>query len=189
MKEGITMFANSKPMYLLLFSALLLLVCGKPEPVAPQASVGIAELFDSTSFSGWIPDTNHFVAFGAQEFFNQADGGAQIYLNDGLVSATIRNLESPDSSKFCTVTIMDFGASAKASKIFEDKVSKNMAETAIPSFDTAQAAARFEYLGNILAYAHFDKFYFEILLTGFADSTVSIGNAALMLTKYKSMIP
>ena len=183
------MLANSKPMYLLLFSALLLFVCGKPEPLAPQAPVGIAELFDSTSFSGWIPDTSHFVAYGAQGFFNKADGGAQIYLDDGLISATERNLESPDSSKFCTVTIMDFGTSIKASKIFKDKVSKNMAQTAISSFDTSQAVALAEYLGNILAYAHFDKFYFEILLTGFTDSAVSIGDAAFMLTKYKSMIP
>jgi hypothetical protein len=178
--------------YLLLLSGLFLFVCSKPNDAGVttgNVTVGLKDLFNAASFDGWIADSSrHFFIYDGPEFFQYADGGAQIYLDNGVDSVTIRNLISTDSSKYCIITVMDFGTNAKSSKIFNLKASKNQASTAITSFNPAQAVALTEYLGNILVYAHFDKYYFEIQLTGYTDAAVSISDAVLILNKYKSII-
>jgi hypothetical protein len=83
---------------------------------------------------------------------------------------------------------MDFGTLSKSSAMFNLKVSKNQASTAITAFNPSQAVALSQYLGNILAFAHFDKYYFEIQLTGYADTAASLNGAALMLTKFKTIL-
>lgn len=186
------MSCNTIRLYLLLLSGLFLFGCSKPNDAGVprgNVTVGLKDLFNAASFNGWIADSsNHFFIYDGPEFFQYADGGAQIYVDNGVDSVTIRNLISTDSSKYCIITIMDFGTAAKSSGIFNSKVLKNQASTAITSFNPAQAVALTEYLGNILGYAHFDKYYFEIQLTGYTDAAESISDAALMLNKYKSMI-
>jgi hypothetical protein len=180
------------PVDLSLLFGLLLFACSKPtDPgVSPgNAAIGLKDLYDTASFNGWLADSsNHFVSFNGAEFFQFADGGAQIYVDSGLVSATIKELTSTDSSKSCVITIMDFGTIAKSSGIFNVKVSKSQASKPITSFNPSQAVALSQYLGNILVYAHFYKYYFEIQLTGYSDAAQSIADAALILTKYKSII-
>jgi hypothetical protein len=151
-------------------------------------NISLKDLFDAAVFEGWIPDSsNHFEAFDGLSLFNRIDGSGQQFIDGGIDSATIKLMTSTDSSKNCKITIMDFNTNAKSSAIFNLRVSKNQAATAITSFNPSEAVGLVLYRGNILVYAHFNQIYLEIELTGYDAFNDSVRDAVIILARYKSI--
>jgi hypothetical protein len=151
-------------------------------------NISLKDLFDAAAFEGWIPDSsNHFEAFDGLSLFNRIDGSGQQFIDGGIDSATIKFIISTDSSKNCKITIMDFNTNAKSSAIFNLRVSKSHAATAITSFNPSEAVGLVLYRGNILVHAHFNQIYLETELIGYDAVNDSVRDAAIILSKYKAI--
>jgi hypothetical protein len=169
--------------------ALLQALC-TPSPIAPKGPT-LTALYDSTAYAGWAPDSgSEFIAYDTLTIWNLLDGGAVPYVQNGLVSATFKNLKATSLSDAmsCAVRIMDFGTFAKAEAMFNASSTQYQASSALAPLPVSEAAYMVEAGGNITVYAHFGRFYFELELTGYANVSDSVRDALHFLTIYRTMI-
>lgn len=82
---------------------------------------------------------------------------------------------------------MDFTTVSKASDMFNHEKAMYGGIKSVPSFDDATVFATSINYG-IVARAHFNKFYFEITLAGFADSLEVLAVAGQFLNAFKAKI-
>jgi hypothetical protein len=165
-----------------------MIVCnnGPTQPSGPP-QVSLKELYDSTVYNGWVPDSgSQYVAYDTVTIFNEINGAAQPYVEAGLVTFTLKHLENTNLS--CLIWMMNLGTSAKAVALFHTTIVKYNASTAVPTFGSSDASYAVQAGGNINVYAHFNQFYFELDLTGYDNVSDSIKDAQYFLTKYKAII-
>ncbi|HJX67027.1 MAG TPA: DUF6599 family protein, partial [Polyangia bacterium] len=140
-----------------------------------------------SELSGWRQDPapTAFAVYTGDELITRIDGAADMYLNGGCRVSMFQDLVGPDP-QICTVTAMDFGTNVNANSMFTYQRS-NGASLAIPGYGTS-AAIGLSTLGGMIAYAHFNSLYFEVQLSGFADTTSASAVAGQFLNVLRSKV-
>ena len=137
--------------------------------------------------SGWRQDLapTAFAVYAGDELVTRMDGAADMYLARGCRVSMFQDLVGPDPETG-TVIAMDFVTSVNANAMFTYQRS-NGASLAIPGYGTS-AAIGSTTLGGIVAYAHFNAVYFEVQLSGFADTTSATAAAGQFLNLLRSKV-
>jgi len=134
--------------------------------------------------SGWVESSNadSFNIYTGTELENPLDGGADVYTGMGMIQAFIQDVEGPSPQRLI-VYAMDFGSPAAATQMFAQEQGQ-MGATSIPirGYDVATAFATSVSGGTgVTVYAHFDKFYLQLMLTGFSNQTDAMSKAYMFL--------
>jgi hypothetical protein len=141
-----------------------------------------------TDVTGWqqTNGASGWVIVSASNLHNYIDGGDMLYITNNLIEAGIQTLQGP-SGKLLTVYCMDFGTVKWSQKTVSDQRNTIAIPLDIPNFPDSSAIAAAN-LGGVTAYAYFNKFYFELALTGFQDQAEALRMASLFLDLYSSKI-
>lgn len=178
-------------------------VCSAPTNDTGATAVTQLEL-TSADVPGWsslttgsMPDT--FLAYPIESLDccvpGSIDGGAVWYDTTGCTKVAYqtmtRPLTAPDTARSASY-VMDFGTSAKATAMFQKN--NDGTQSAVPSFSTSAAMVKI-FPTTIKTIAHFNKFYIELVLTGFyststqrVDTVPALAAAGLFLTAYRNKI-
>jgi hypothetical protein len=139
---------------------------------------------DADSFGVWTPDN----------FYEDIDGGYEVYTDQGLSRAADFHMLGPvgpdgDTEEIAKPSfIMDFGSATHAMEMYTYMKSMYSADiVATPGWNDSVAFAK-SILGGIAAYVHFDKFYFELNFAGFSDREKALAAAGLFLDFFKGKI-
>ena len=134
--------------------------------------------------SGWIESANadSFNVYTGTELETPLDGGADVYTNMGMIQAFIQEMQGPNPEDLVIYT-MDFGTPGAATQMFEQEQSQwGASSLPISGYDNATAFATSTSGGTgVNVYAHFDKFYMQLMLSGFANQTDAMSKAYLFL--------
>jgi hypothetical protein len=176
----------------------VLLYCGNKKPTeapSPQPSattVGQLKIADG-EVAGWaksVANSDTFAAYPIDSLYccqpGSNDGGAVPYDSGGCKELAYQKLTGPDQMQYASFA-MDFVTIEKASAMFEKLKAVRVPNVAIPGFATATAFATTGFY-TVSVYAHFNKFYFEIVLIGVTDTTVGLTAAKDFLTIFKGKI-
>lgn len=171
--------------------ASLCIVCSPASQLtvkAPSTTPIDSMIFASAEISPWKADSVAY--YQGTALYNGIDGGAGQYLDQGLIETAIQTLvnnASPSNDSLnCKAYIMDFGTSANATNMFDTVMSKAVDKKTFTSFPSTIAGFDDSPLVGIIAYAHFDRFFFQMDLEGYSDKTKAINDADKFLTILKS---
>ena len=152
------------------------------------AQFGAKYKFSATDLAGWAPadpatdPTAYDVYNGGDELVARLDGG-DMYTPNGCRVAMFQDLVGPNSATNRAIA-MDFVTADKATAMFT-YMQQNGYSTSIAGYDGSTALGS-STLGGINVTAHFKASYFEVWLSGFADTTSAGAAAKLFLDVFKS---
>ena len=178
-----------------LFSAAGGSGCGSSPSSAANDSGASSAGLDPTAFglkykivdnqiSGWTQDPSAYWT-GTDLIASGIDGGNEAYDAQGFRQGVFETLKSGPVPQVCDLRAMDFGDDVHATAMFTYSQTRNGATTTIPPFDTSTAIGE-TVLGGATVFAHFKASYFEVFMTGYADQTLAISDAALFLQAFQS---
>jgi hypothetical protein len=175
--------------------------CKGPAPTAPQTT--LADFYITTQVAGWVRASNSpLVILPVENLYHAVDGDAALYQNAGLENWFIEYMYG-GSTHTDTSGDYDFNGyveeygSAASSKAIFDKITavhviQNSLDTTfsdtvpLAGFSLAEAQA-VRVQGGIDVYATFDKYFFSLEFTGYADPTTAAPDAVKFLTAYKAL--
>jgi hypothetical protein len=196
MKKGKKLLFNTGA---LLFFALAFCTCNLIfiENVANAKATSVSQLkISGTEISNWklASSADSFTLWTAANFYDDVDGGIEKYLNDGMIEVADIHMIGPigsDGSQNSIAAhsfIMDYGTEANAINIFNYQTTFYSADAfKLPGYPLTTAFAKAD-IGGITAIAHFKKFYFELVFSGFSDQTEAAKTAAQFLGLFRSKI-
>lgn len=181
---------------LLPFSAVSLVFCiCSPGPFGkntPQTTLADFKL--SNEIQGW--KSSSYTEFVSSTLYLLKNGMDDEYTHDSTLIAGFKQILA-DSVKHTNIEawVMDFGTPAAASAMYHkikpisvpdslDKFKTN--PFSVPPYDSSVAIAR-PVQGGVTAYAHFDKYYFELSNSGYAIRDSATADMKLFLEKYQSI--
>ena len=134
---------------------------------------------DSIPIRYYSPDTS---------FFNAVDGLAQLYVDLGTVRVADQHIVSGDTA--CRILAMDFGTIAKANVIFDTISHGNYIakKATFASFSGSAAVLDTAPLLGNMAYAHFNRFFFQIYLSTPGSKSQSIAETEKILNVLKGKV-
>ncbi len=112
------------------------------------------------------------------------DGGNERYDSRGFKQGLFQTLDGP-SQQQCNFRAMDFGTDANATTMFTYSVQGAGATVPVPPFDISVAAGE-AVMGGATVFAHFKASYFEVYMTGYADTASAIADSAPFLTVFQT---
>jgi hypothetical protein len=192
-----------KPLFLFAFILLavtvsvitsLFILCspGAPESTEPLSTVPLAQVvlsdFDVVQ---WKEDDSLPVQYYSPDtvFFLAVDGLAQLYIDLGAVRTADQRMVNGDME--CRILEMDFGTIAKATVIFDTINHGNnyiASKATLRSFSgSAVVLDTAPILGN-MAYAHFNRFFFQIYMTSPGDKSQAIAETEKILNELKRKV-
>jgi hypothetical protein len=121
---------------------------------------------------------------GTNLILSGIDGGNEAYDSRGFQQGLFQTLDGPNG-QICNLRDMDFGTAANATTMFTYSVQNSGSTLPVPSFDLSVAAGE-TVIGGATVFAHFKASYFEAYMTGYADATSAISDAAQFLAVLKT---
>jgi hypothetical protein len=152
--------------------------------------------FTNTDISNWkmAPSADSFTLWTAANFYDDVDGGIEVYTDKGLIEVADIHLVGPTGSDGVQNEIavhsfiMDFGTESNAQDEFNYQKTKYSADAFdIPKYSSKIAFARAVF-GGITVYAYFRKFYFELQFIGFDNQNHAVSTALLFLGLFQMKI-
>ena len=149
-----------------------LCLCSPSGPDRGESTLSVEQLkVANTDIAGWqFADLyDSFNVYTPAALYSLMDGPAAEYLDLGVVKVEFEHMTSPDGQHDLQLKVMDFGTSAKATAMFNDKKSREFGDTVVvaPYADTLVIAR--PLLAGLSVCAHYKKFYFEMDVSGFPD--------------------
>jgi len=160
----------------------------KDNDLSTANSVGQLQI-SSMDVTGWkqTAGPTGFCIFSASNFNLDVDGGVQLYIQNGLIEVADQRVEGA-SGKQLTSYCMDFGNEIAARKMFDIQKLSCSTLLNIPYYSDTVGIAGNVSGGKGYIYAHFKKFYIELLFIGLQDQTEVLQTASLFLDIYSSKI-
>jgi hypothetical protein len=112
------------------------------------------------------------------------DGGNERYDSRGFKQGLFQTLDGPNQQQ-CNFRAMDFGTDANATTMFTYAVQNAGATVPVPPFAISVAAGE-TVIGGATVFAHFKASYFEVYMTGYADTASAISDSELFLTVFQT---
>jgi hypothetical protein len=146
-----------------------------------------------TDVSGWTQ--SDFNTYPGATLRGPLDGGADLYMAGGggpgegqMIDAAIQDMTGP-SGKSLTAYCMDYGNEISAIGMQQVLVNSFSNLVNIPYFsDTLAVGVPATSPGAITIYAHFNKFFIQLAITGCQNQTEALQTASLFLQIYQSKI-
>lgn len=136
--------------------------------------------------SGWNEVEKSYKPFEPRGLYAIIDGGADEYIEKGLVSGIYQSLKK-DKGNQCDVFVEDYGTPEKASSIFAVKT-ESVSESLSLEVTNKKKIRIEEFLGGILVYFHSQKYYFEISLSGFDSTDIALKNAEDFILYFEKIL-
>jgi hypothetical protein len=156
-------------------------------PVNAVKLVSLDKLKLKNQLQGWTEEKGSFQAFDADGLFKLIDGGAPIYVDNGMKKGILQRFSGPDSATIETY-MEDFGS---------DKKARNMTLTQKSNFSDASFEANAdssamvlwrEVLGGWWVSGSMGNFYFELTITGAKDGQKGKAEARKFIDFYGKTI-
>jgi hypothetical protein len=150
----------------------------------------------NTDISNWkmAQAADSFTLWTAANFYDDVDGGIEVYTDRGLIELADIHLIGPIGSDgvqnelSAHSFIMDFGTEANALEEYNFQKTRWSADAFdISGYNNKIAFAK-PILGGITVYAHFKKFYFELTFAGFSDQKQAESTAIQFLGLFEMKI-
>ncbi len=193
MKRPIVLLVDFMIFYFVAALLPLFNLCSPGAPVSsePPSTVPLAQVvLSNTDIVPWKEDDNIPVRYYSPDttFFMAVNGLAQLYVDQGAVRIADQHIVSGDTA--CRILAMDFGTIAKAAVIFDTIFSGNyVAEKAsFASFSPSAAILDTAPLLGDMAYAHFNRFFFQIYLSTPGDKSQAIAATEKILNALKRKV-
>ena len=132
---------------------------------------------------GWQELTNGFHAFDTTRLYDLIDGGAVIYIRQGMLHGIYHRMTQSNGRRYDAL-VMDFATSKKASAMYREQRKQTGAIIQLGTYDTTEVSAS-DVLSGICVYGHFSSFYFELTLTGYKVQAESEKEAVGFIDLYK----
>jgi hypothetical protein len=170
-------------------------------PTSPQAM--LSDFYITTQVDGWVPVLNsHLAIMPVESLYRAVDGDAALYQNAGLENWFIEYLyggptHTDTNGDYDFNGYVEEYSSAASSKAIFNKITavhvvQNPLDTTfsdtvpLAGFSLAEAQA-VRVQGGIAVYATFDKYFFSLEFTGYADPTTAAPDAVKFLTEYEAL--
>jgi hypothetical protein len=159
----------------LLSCAALLAACGSSssdgdgDNVLDLDGFGAKYKLADNEVSGWAQKTTDdaFAVYSPASLTQKIDGAADAYVQKGMKYAMFQSLAGPDEQD--CMQAMDMTTEANAQAILAVQKQANVADMAIPPYDTSVAIAS-DALTGIKVLAYFKALYVELSLDGFGTT-------------------
>jgi hypothetical protein len=145
--------------------------------------------FSSGTITGWNTAADNSCQMnGTVELYNDIDGGAPTYIDHGFIQYIKQDL-SGSAGKTASVRVMDFGTADKAKVMYEDILTSTKIndELPAPGYDRTVAVMS-AAIGTFSVYAHFDRFYFELIFSEMDGTADANNNAGQFLKTYQAKL-
>jgi hypothetical protein len=173
--------------------ASLCIVCSPGTPVSnePLSTVPLDKVvLSNTDVVPWKEDDSVPIRYYSPDtsFFNGVDGLAQLYVDLGVVKCADQHIVNADTA--CRILAMDFGTIAKAAVIFDTITHGNYIteKATFSSFSGSAAVLDTAPLLGDQAYAHFNRFFFQIYLSSPGDKSQAIAATEKILNALKRKV-
>ncbi len=170
-------------------------------PTSRQAT--LADFYVTTQVDGWVPASNSpFAVMPIESLYRAVDGDAALYQNVGLENWFIEHMyggpthTDTNGNYHFEGYVEEYGSAASSKAIFDkitalhviqnplDTTFSDTVQLAGFSLDEAQAV---RVQGGIDVYATFDRYFFSLEFTGYADPTTAAPDAVNFLSDYKAL--
>lgn len=154
-----------------------------------ESSQGVNALrLANSDVSPWTENASEgFKAFKASNMFALINGGAQNYIDKGMVAGFQQNMAG-GGEKTAKLLVLDFGTEASASAMYS--YTDNANEDKLNAGDYPQTVAQLDNSpsSGVVAIAHFGKYYMELSFTGYNDKSESRITAASFVEVFEEKI-
>jgi len=136
---------------------------------------------------GWVEDTSGYAEFDTSDIYDLIDGGAPPYIERGLLKGIKQEFDfiAGDDTFHCQTYAEDFGTSQNARNMLScNKTQMSLSLTLYP-FDTSTITGM-EFPGGCLAIAAFDRYYFEVTVSGYPVIDSAKSEVRQFLSVYKA---
>jgi hypothetical protein len=193
MKSGWTKAFSGVVLGAICSVGVMSLTCGGP--TAPKTSgVTLSSLVITNQISGWKSDSLSY--FVDSSIYNFVDGGSSTYcgtcslstLKAGFLSFLYK-VPAPADTERLKMFVIQYATSADVQAIFSgDSIGSSfMPESALAPYSISEVL----YTNNgseIHAYGHFNNFFVELKLTGYATSGLALPDASTFMNYFHSKI-
>lgn len=130
--------------------------------------------------SGWTEADQGYQAFKTpQELYGIINGGADIYVDRGLIEGFQQEIEIEGSDYYATFMIMDFSNADNAKSMFDYKADLVSTKESTGTYDDATAIIDMGQLTGCSGFAHFGQFYLELGFSGYGSNKSDAKNTAV----------
>jgi hypothetical protein len=131
--------------------------------------------------AGWIERQDSYIFYDVDGLYGLINGATETHAENGLIEGICQILED-SSNKRVNVFSEDFGTTENASAMFEQIRSEVAQQNnyEITGYDTMTAFARM-HLTGVVAYAHFDRFFFWLTFTGYDEPEIALNDALIFI--------
>ncbi len=114
---------------------------------------------------GWQEVKNTYTKFDAEGLYDIIDGGADLYLEYGLVKGEYQRLEHTNKAQ-CDIFSEEYSSAQKAKELFLFKKESIAPPIAFPHIKDAFVVGE-EIIGGMVLYLCKGRYYFEVTLSGY----------------------
>jgi hypothetical protein len=157
------------------------------QPVIAAKAISLDKLKINKQLKGWTEEKGSFQAFDADGLFKLIDGGAPIYVDNGMKKGILQRFSSPDSATMESY-MEDFGSEKNArTMLLSQKTNYSDASFEANADSSAMVLWR-EVLGGWWVSGSMGKFYFELTITGAKDNQKGKAEARKFIDFYGKTI-
>jgi len=135
---------------------------------------------------GWVADENGYKEFGPEELFDIINGGAEIYVNQGLQKGIYQRLIKGNKYQ-CEIFVEDYGSSKNAKNVFVTTTETASDPPKLNAGNSDRIKIK-EFIGGILIYLHRKNYYFEISVSGFDTFENAITNVEPFIVFFENIL-
>jgi hypothetical protein len=150
------------------------------------AKTKLKKLLITNQMSTWVEDKGTTRTFTAQELFDVINGGAEEYINRGLIGGIHQQFSGTDGKTF-EVFVEDFGDTAKSAAMIAAKKESFTETGSIPELSEVSSFSS-KAIGALVVVAAVGRFYIEMTASGFTDNKEAEKAAVAFVGYYRKMI-
>ncbi len=140
----------------------------------------------TNQISGWNEVEETYKRFEPRGLYAIIDGGADVYIENGLVSGTYQSLKKGKGNQ-CDIFVEDYGTPQKTLNIFTIKT-ESVSESLSLEVSNKKKIRIEEFLGGIQIFFHSKKYYFEISLSGFDSQELALKSAEEFILYFEKIL-
>ncbi len=146
-----------------------MIFCELTDPGDGNESVQLEQLkFEDNEVSGWALGGRGYIPFNSSNMFGLVNGGADIYINGGLLEGFEQNMDRAGTAFTFRMWIMDFGTAEKATEMYNSRKDEFTTREAAGSLSEDVAFIDASGLYGRDGYAHFGKYVIQIAFSGYS---------------------